>query len=764
MARKLAGVVFAVSALHTSVVSALGLGEIELKSTLNQPLSAEIALVKAGDLNSQQISVKLADKKDFDRAGVDKVSFLRDLKFTIQLDGRGGGVIKVLSEKLVREPFLDFVLEARWPDGRLLREYTLLIDLPTFSDDPVAAPLPAVSAQASKPATQSAVRYRAPAPAPSAAAMPVAPGGEVLTRRNDSLWGITSRVKPSGATMQQAMMAIFRKNPHAFDRQNINGLRKGQVLRLPTNEEYASLTRQQAISAVARQNDAWRTGSAMPLEAGTSTSAAAPVAAEESFMKLASADAGSSSTATNAGGEDTVDDGVVSLQSELVSAAEKLDRAERENVELDSRMDELQGQIATLEKLIELKDQQLASLQVAMTEQAQSKESVDLNFVAAEAGGESAQADTPSLQDEGEPSLMERLTSLPMLGLLGLLSAGGVAGLVWRRRSSAELDDEEAFVAEKPQEPASTVAAFALADEAVSSAQAEDAQPQTVAAELEPGQVAQRVPQSAATATPNFDPVAEAEIYCSYGRHDEAIGMLRSSIEEDAGRSELYLKLLSILAELEKKDDFISVYEGLVANGDEDTLMLAGHLVSDKGWLDSSAAPGAMDSTPSVADWNEGQELEFELDLDLENEALAAPDTSSPDTSLNLVADLDAPVGELEVDSAPLDFDLHVQKAEQDDKLDLGLDIDQLDGELPDGDGELAVSSLSAMLNSGTDLEDKLDDIAQGDEIATKLDLARAYVDMGDEEGAREILDEVLQEGSGGQRQEASDMLNVLAG
>ena len=99
------------------------------------------------------------------------------------------------------------------------------------------------------------------------------------------------------------------------------------------------------------------------------------------------------------------------------------------------------------------------------------------------------------------------------------------------------------------------------------------------------------------------------------------------------------------------------------------------------------------------------------------------------------------------------------------DQVDLGLDLDQLDNELPDvvQPDELNSSSLSAMLNNESELEEKLGDMVDGDEIATKLDLARAYVDMGDEEGARDILDEVLQEGSDGQKQEASVLLNALA-
>lgn len=124
------------------VVVALGLGEISLKSALNQPLDAEIKLLEVRDLTEAEILVGLASQEDFDRVGVDRPYFLTDLKFKVELQGPSGPVIHVSSRKPVREPFLNFVLQAQWPSGRLLREYTLLMDLPVFSGEqsqPVAA-------------------------------------------------------------------------------------------------------------------------------------------------------------------------------------------------------------------------------------------------------------------------------------------------------------------------------------------------------------------------------------------------------------------------------------------------------------------------------------------------------------------------------------------------------------------------------------------------------------------------------------------------
>jgi pilus assembly protein FimV len=727
MARKLAGVVFAVSALHSSILAALGLGEIELESSLNQPLSARIELNNVGDLNNQQIAVRLAGLRDFERAGVERVIFLSDLKFAVTLDGKGGGFVKITSEKLVREPFLDFVLEARWPEGRLLREYTVLVDLPTFSNEPAAKPAPAaVAARAGRVAPVARVAYRAPAPAPSAAALP----SEVTTRRNDSLWGIAEKVKPESVTMQQAMMAIYTKNTAAFDEQNINGLRKGQVLRLPTNEEYASLTRQQAINAVAVQNDAWREAKAAPLRAGNVASTTAPAASEESYMKLAGGDAQAQAAADVVGRKDgtgAASGAVATLQNDLVATEEKLDRAERENAELDSRVDDLQEQIATLEQLIQLKDQQLASLQSELAADGANPAGVDLNFRDDQAD---AAAPAPVEAAMAADSLLDRVVSWPGLGLLGLLSAAGAAALAWRRRGDEDGGDPMLDDAQPASAPRASGAEALAGDteELLAALQQHDSEAEE-----------QTRDESWEAAESTFDPVAEAEIYCSYGRHEEAIGMLRKAIREDADRAELHIKLLSILAELERREDFLGAYAGLQATGDEDALMLVQHLVSDKGWLEDAGE--ALEPARGQA-------------------AAAAPASAADQTGAFDMAWESTEADDVE----PLEFDLQLPDSSgQGEDADFGGAL-KLEGERADDGGvlQLDTSVLSDMLDQADD-DDALVDLTDGDEVATKLDLARAYMDMGDEDGARDILEEVLAEGSEEHQREAGDMIRALA-
>ena len=130
--RKLALAVGLASVLGSEMAIALGLGEIKLNSTLNQPLNAEIKLLQTRELSLDEILIGLAGKDDFKNAGVDRVFFLSDLKFQVIMGAAGSTVVRVTSKKPVLEPYLNFLVETQWPTGRILREYTLLMDLPVF--------------------------------------------------------------------------------------------------------------------------------------------------------------------------------------------------------------------------------------------------------------------------------------------------------------------------------------------------------------------------------------------------------------------------------------------------------------------------------------------------------------------------------------------------------------------------------------------------------------------------------------------------------
>ncbi len=389
--RKLVLAIAAASALTSGMAHALGLGEVTLKSALNQPLDAEIELVEVRDLSSTEVVPNLASPEEFNKAGIDRQFFLTDLKFTPVLKPNGKSVIRVTSSKPIREPYLNFLVEVLWPSGRVLREYTVLLDPPLYSPQAAAAAAPKapVAAPAAKPAIKPTVpvapaarpaapvaaepapvaptaRPAAPAPAPSPAPAGKVAGDTYKTTSSDTLWEVAQRTR-SGGSVQQAMLAIQDLNPDAFLDGNINRLKSGQVLRLPDDQQIKARSQSDAIAQVAQQTSAWREGRGLAasgtrqLDATKRASAGdAPAKTDEKdSLKLLSGDAGKAAKGADKG----VSGDTKALNDKLAVTKESLDSTRRENDELKGRMTDLQSQLDKLNRLIQLKDSQMAKLQ-----------------------------------------------------------------------------------------------------------------------------------------------------------------------------------------------------------------------------------------------------------------------------------------------------------------------------------------------------------------------------------------------------------------
>ncbi|MFO7703892.1 MAG: FimV/HubP family polar landmark protein, partial [Halopseudomonas sp.] len=328
----------------------------------------------------------LASPDEFGRAGIERDFFLTDLVFTPVVRPDGRAVIRVTSSRPVREPFLNFLMEVRWPSGRVLREFTLLLDPPLYSPAPVTASAPttqtlrsaAVPAPLQRPVPTVAPAQprhtqasRSPAQTQSSAPVAAVPSaqsasGEWRTSRTDTLWEIASRSRPSGASVQQTMLAIQELNPNAFIDNNINLLEAGQTLTLPNAEQARRRSRAEAVTQVAAQNSAWQTGQRpapvqRQLDARQQESApAAPASVPESDslrLVAGSAEQGEGTAESASADADS------QLRDQLDQSKEQLDLLEREKAEADSRLADMQTQMATLQRLLELKDAQLAALQ-----------------------------------------------------------------------------------------------------------------------------------------------------------------------------------------------------------------------------------------------------------------------------------------------------------------------------------------------------------------------------------------------------------------
>ena len=304
------------------LASALGLGEIEIHSALNQPMDAEIELVGFDVAEIDEIKVDLASQQVFERVGIPRPYILTRLKFTPTVSA-GKPIIRVSSTDTVREPFLTFLVDLRWSKGKLLREYTVLLDPPVFGEQARATvQKPQVTTQAPKTpkiTTTTASTPPKPAPRRPAPAVPkpevsrppvqtqsAAPSPEIADtsppeeeemvkiQRGDTLWSIAERfADESGVSINQMMLAIQEANPKGFGKDNINNLKSGVILRIPPAEAARKLSREQALAEVRRQWQVWQQGrqladsadSAINVDSAavdSSTVEAEPVSPEES--------------------------------------------------------------------------------------------------------------------------------------------------------------------------------------------------------------------------------------------------------------------------------------------------------------------------------------------------------------------------------------------------------------------------------------------------------------------------------------------------
>lgn len=263
-------------ALSGSSAFALGLGPIQVKSGLNQPLVAEIAVSGNAD-ETAGLNVALASAADFERVGLSRSRVTVPLEFSV-VPGKSGAVIRVTTRDAVRDPFVDFLLEVNWAKGRLLREYTLLLDPPVLAPAvkgssakvmPVkegtgaAATQPLDASKTSKPPRAESATAAPAAAAPKAAR--AAQAGEYgPVNAGEALWDIASATRPdSGVSLDQMMLALLRANPGAFYQDNINSLKRGAILRVPSSDEIkAAASAAAAAAEVKAQNDAWRSGNA----------------------------------------------------------------------------------------------------------------------------------------------------------------------------------------------------------------------------------------------------------------------------------------------------------------------------------------------------------------------------------------------------------------------------------------------------------------------------------------------------------------------
>jgi len=399
----------------------LGLGELELNSALNQELNADIEVISASSEDASQILVKLADRDAFSRAGIDRPFLLQQLKFKI-IEKNGRSFVKVYTKKPIREPFLSFLLEIDWPQGHLLREYTLLLDPPVYNTgatsapastgsdhpfiDPADAQAQAQSGFSGQQGGQSAQTTAAYQSAPSSQstqtgvissdsgrsvsyqyqAIPqgTSTPGQYRVQQHDTLWSIANRMRPdSSVSIEQMMLALARKNPEAFIQENINGVKRGYILRTPSRDEINQIDRQDAVAQAREHGALWREYS----QGAYSGSPASSLEADQSYAGGTAADqprdadghlsivsANEDQGSEYAGSNQDPNAELARLKQDLALAREQLESEKLEKEDLRSRLASLEERV---KRVIEMDDGELAELQQELQDTQQSAAPVD---------------------------------------------------------------------------------------------------------------------------------------------------------------------------------------------------------------------------------------------------------------------------------------------------------------------------------------------------------------------------------------------------
>lgn len=403
------------SALYSSLVPALGLGEITLHSALSQPLDAEIELFDVGDLTAEDMRVRLAPADVFSRSGVDRLYFFNDLRFTPLLRG-GKSVIRVVSSQPVREPYLNFIVEVARPNGQLYREYTVLLDPPSSSAYRSMAAAPEPSPAAVRPINRGAPA--APQPVSVPRAMPTTEQGQRYSVvSGDSLWKIAARLRAAGSMVSQQglMNDIHALNPQAFINGDINRMRAGSELLLPD-----SVARAPAVAVV---------DDSVAADAAVVSAPAEAAVVEPSAGELPDAAADQQA-----------------LLQEQSRVDQELANQIAETSQLQQSLAQLGVQVEALQEQMAARDRQIAGLQ-------------------AELAARTAAAPVAATESVAAASNNSWLTV--GLALLALLFAG-VVGVLWRSRNSPQEPQTLAKQAAVAIRPAAAVAPRAPAAVSVS--------------------------------------------------------------------------------------------------------------------------------------------------------------------------------------------------------------------------------------------------------------------------------------------------------
>ena len=816
------------------VAHAVGLGKLTILSALGQPLLAEVELVSVQTDELATLVARLARPEAYTQANISYSPALVGVRLSIERRAGGQPYIKIISTRPVNEPFIDLLVELNWTQGRLVREYTALIDPIGYTPaEPIAPVAPSVAV--TPPVTLESQPI-APAPQPPvAAAAAAADKAYGPVKRGETLFRIASKVKPEGVTLEQMLVSLYHANPDAFAA-NMNRLKTGKILRVPEKERVIATGQSEAVKEVRVQAADWNVYRQKLAEAAGETPAresksaasgkittkvddkAAGKAAPKEVLKLSKGEPTAGKASDGKGARRSVTNRIRVLEEEVIAREKALAEAHNRIAQLEKTLNDIQ-------RVTEIK----APAPVAKP--------------------------APKPPPAPEPDLIEQIMREPAYlaaggGVLALVGVGGYL-FVRRRRAQAGSDEPTGGKIE-PEIGKRTVAAgggvLALLVGYLSAlrrrAPAGDGEVarERIAPELGEKAAATAKAMPAAGGEAEVDPLAEADMYLNFGRDVQAEEVLKEVLEKTPNHEEARLKLLQIYAGRKDKAAFEKIAQSLYAQtkGTGDNWVKAASMgyAFDSANTLYEAGKSAPVATP-VAGGASAENVDFELDVDAAaaaepattdflispaTAAAAEPATTdfliSPATEADTMgkpepvgnargddaagaqvsADAAAPISNLidfQFDTAPAAVAAEAAADGKGSALD-GTSVPVKEGEAAqqpaeaNGDGvrmlepdfKLDFNIGGAATAAAEEPALKLDEISLNFEagpgaaappaesgtrddhwrdVQTKFDLAKAYQEMGEKGGAREILQEVIKEGDAGQRAEAQKLLESLA-
>ncbi len=764
------------------VVHAAGLGRLTVQSSLGQPLSAEIELVAVRGDEGSNLLVRLGSPEAYQRANLQYNSGINGLKLSIDRRANGQSYIKITGSRPISEPFVDLLIELTGAGSRLMREYTALLDPPGYGSQLAqTAPAPMVA-----PESQPIAAPVAPAPKPQAAAPVTASGAEEYGPivKGETLGKIAASLKPEGISLEQMLVGLYRSNPDAFIRKNMNLVKAGKILRVPDAAELAAVSTGDAVKEYRTHVADWRAyvnklaDNAGQAAAGGSTARGRITPKVEDTGGAS----GSKDVVKLSKGEPAKGGKPLTGAAKARAATEDKIAGKQELTEAKDRITQLEKTVKNGQKLAELKSAGMAAAQqkaeaakpeMKGEETASPPAEAKKDDVAAMPADKPAAAAKPVPKPKPvappppppEPGIMDMvMDNLPIIGGgVGALVLGGLGFAALRRRRARVMDEDES-------EMVAPVMGATAAEEADDTAGA------------------------ATLPADETDPIAEAEVYIAYGRDGQAEDILKEAMGRDPSRVDVQVKLAEVYAARKDAAEFGTIAESLHAltggAGDNwDKVVALGYTVDP----DNALYAAGKDAAPRVDTSSEhtGTDLDFDLgggdstetpDIALDADAAGQSTELGGMQEMAATADagfsgtpdfnLDAPLPGAQTDIAleasppeevaAMDFNIELPEADtptatektiasvpptSDAGLDFKIDV---------GDLNINLEEPPTEASPGADKDSHWYDVQQ------KFDLAKAYQEMGDNEGAREILQEVIKEGDGEQQDQAQKLLGSL--